>query len=161
MKDIQFELGMAAPCLPPYIQEPNMKGQMPQSFLLLPLSVISAIVPISSQIGNWVMVPSAYVEVGEVPLPQLSRQQWEMLQQRQGTDRKPLRIHVTLSVYRGQVYGVGVFRGTGYPDIDATIVRWIATKWKTTSWFGIGTQKAVSFEVDPTLRQVRFQTRAS
>ena len=132
---------------------------MPQSFLLLPLAVIPGIVPVNSQIGD--RVPSAYAQVAEVPLPQLSRQQWEMLQQQQGTDRKPLRIHVTLSVYRGQVYGVGVLRGTGYPDIDATIVRWIAAKWKTASWFGIGTQKAVSFEVDPTLRQVRFQARAS
>ena len=131
---------------------------MLQSFLLLPLSVIPVIVPVRSQIDT---VPSAYVQVAEVPLPQLSRQQWEMLQQHQGTDRKPLRIHVTLSVYCGQVYGVGVLRGTGYPDIDATIVRWIAAKWKTASWFGIGTQKVVSFEVDPTLRKVRFETAAS
>jgi hypothetical protein len=84
-----------------------------------------------------------------------------MLQHQQGTDRKPLRIHLTPSVYHGQVYGVDVLRGTGYPDIDATIVRWIAARWKTASWFGIGTQKAVSFEVDPTLRKVRFETAAS
>ena len=77
---------------------------MLQSFLLLPLSVIPVIVPVRSQIDT---VPSAYVQVAEVPLPQLSRQQWEMLQQHQGTDRKPLRIHVTLSVYCGQVYGGG------------------------------------------------------
>jgi hypothetical protein len=84
-----------------------------------------------------------------------------MLQQQQGTGRKPLRIHVRLSVYRGQVYGVGVLHGTSYPDIDATIVKWIATKWKTASWFGVGTQQAVSFEIDPTLRKVRFETGAS
>ncbi|MBV8969818.1 MAG: hypothetical protein JO331_12280 [Verrucomicrobia bacterium] len=132
---------------------------MLQSFLLLPLSVIPVIIPVSSQIAQ--RVPSAYVQVAEVPLPQLSREQWEMLQQQQGTDRRPLRIHVTLSVYRGRVYGVGVLRGTGYPDIDITIVRWIAAKWKTASWFGIGTQQAVSLEIDPALRQVRFQTRAS
>jgi hypothetical protein len=129
------------------------------SFLLLPLSVIPVIIPVSSQTAQ--RVPSAWVQVGEVPLPQLSGQQWEMLQQQQGADRRPIRIHVTLSVYRGQVYGVGVLRGTGYPDIDITIVRWIAAKWKTASWFGIGTQQVVSLEIDPTLRQVHFQTRAS
>jgi hypothetical protein len=41
---------------------------MLQSFLLLPLSVIPVIVPVRSQIDT---VPSAYVQVAEVPLPQL------------------------------------------------------------------------------------------
>jgi hypothetical protein len=133
---------------------------MLQSFLLLPLSVIPVIVPLRAQLGEW-MLPSSYLQVAEVPLPQLSSQQWEMLRQQRGADRKALRLDVTLSVYHGQVYGVNVLRGTGYPDIDSTIVKWIATKWKTASWFGVGTENAVSFDVDPTLRQVRFQTGAS
>jgi hypothetical protein len=101
------------------------------------------------------------VQVAKVPLPQLSSQQWEMLRQHRGSDREPLRLHVALSVYHGQVYGVHVLRGTGYPDIDSTIVNWIAANWKTPSWFGVGAENAVSFDVDPTLRQVRFQTEAS
>jgi hypothetical protein len=135
---------------------------MLQSFLLLPLSVIPVIVPLSAQLGEWVL-PSAssYVQVAKVPLPQLSSQQWEMLRQQQGADRKPLRLHVALSVYQGHVYGVHVLRGgIGYPGIDSTIVNWIAANWKTASWFGVGTENVVSFDVDPTLRQVRFQTEA-
>jgi hypothetical protein len=84
-----------------------------------------------------------------------------MLRQQRGADSKPLRLSVTLSVDHGQVYGVNVLRGTGYPDIDSTIVKWIAAKWKTASWFGVGTMNAISFDVDPALRQVRFQTGAS
>jgi hypothetical protein len=129
------------------------------SFLLLPLSVIPVLVPLSSQLGG--QAPSSFVQVAKVPLPQLSSQQWEMLRQHRGSDREPLRLHVALSVYHGQVYGVHVLRGTGYPDIDSTIVNWIAANWKTPSWFGVGSENAVSFDVDPTLRQVRFQTEAS
>jgi hypothetical protein len=130
------------------------------SFLLLPLSVIPVIVPLRAQLGE-IIVPSSYVQVAKVPLPQLSSQQWEMLRQQQGADRKPLRLYVALSVYQGQVYGVHVLRGTRYPDIDSTIVNWIAANWKTALWFGVGTENAVSFDIDPTLRQVRFQTGAS
>ena len=131
------------------------------SFLLLPLSVIPVIVPPRAQLGEIIM-PSSYVQVAKVPLPQLSSQQWEMLRQQQGADRKPLRLHVALSVYQGHVYGVHVLRGgIGYPGIDSTIVNWIAANWKTPSWFGVGTENAVSFDVDPTLRQVRFQTEAA
>jgi hypothetical protein len=69
-------------------------------------------------------------------------------------------LDVTLSVYRGQVYGVSVLCGTGYPDVDATVVKWIQSNWKTAPWFGVGTQSAISFDIDPTLRQVHFETRA-
>jgi hypothetical protein len=115
-------------------------------------------VPLSAQLGQ--SKPSSYVKVGNVQLPQLSHAQWKMLGQMQGADRKPLRLDVTLSVYRGQVYGVSVLRGTGYPDVDATVVKWIQSNWKTAPWFGVGTQSAVSFDIDPSLRQVRFETRA-
>jgi hypothetical protein len=77
----------------------------------------------------------------------------------QGADRKPLRLDVTLSVDHGQVYGVNVLRGTGDSDVDSTIVKWIQSNWRTASWFGVGTQSAVSFDVDPNLRQVRFETK--
>jgi hypothetical protein len=128
------------------------------NLFLIPLAAIPSIVPISAQLAQ--RVPSSYVEVGQVPLPQLSSEQWKKLSQKQGADRKPLRLDVTLSVYRGQVYGVSVLRGTGYSDVDATVVKWIQSAWKTAPWFGVGTQSAVSFDIDPTLRQVRFETRA-
>jgi outer membrane biosynthesis protein TonB len=77
----------------------------------------------------------------------------------QGADGKALRLDVTLSVDHGHVYGVGVLRGTGYSDVDSAVVRWIQANWKTAPWFGVGTENAVSFEIDPTLRQVRFEAR--
>jgi hypothetical protein len=129
---------------------------MLQSFFLLPLAVIPVIAPLTAQLGQ--RAPSGYVQVANVPLPRLSSQQWEMLRQHQGADRKPLRVSVTLSIYSGQVQGVSILRGSGYPEIDSTIVNWIAANWKTAPWFGVGTTYAVSFDVDPTLRQVRFQT---
>lgn len=129
---------------------------MLQSLFLLPLCIVPVIVPIRAQLAQIKTQPTSYVEVGKVPLPQLSSQQWEMLRQR-NADSKPLRLDVTLSVYRGQVYGVSVLRGTGYPDIDSTIVNWIAANWRTAPWFGIGTQNAVSLNIDPSVREVRFQ----
>ena len=113
---------------------------------------------VTAQLGQ--RVPSGFVQVANVPLPRLSSQPWEMLRQHQGADRKALRISVTLSIYSGQVQGVSVLRGTGYPEIDSTIVHWIAESWKAAPWFGVGTTYAVSFDVDPALRQVRFQTGA-
>jgi hypothetical protein len=86
------------------------------------LTIVPVIVPIRVQLGQTKTQPTSYVEVGKVPLPQLSSQQWEMLRRQRSADSKPLRLDVTLSVYCGQVYGVSVPRGTGYPDIDSTIV---------------------------------------
>jgi hypothetical protein len=134
---------------------------MLQSLFLLPLCIAPVIVPVTAQIGPQKTQPSSYVEVGKVPLPQLSPQQWKMLGQQQGPGSKPLRLDIGLSIDHGQVYFVNVLRGTGYPDIDTTIVKWIAANWRTAPWFGVGTQNnAVSFDVDPIVRQVRFRTGA-
>jgi hypothetical protein len=127
------------------------------NFLVLPLAAIPWLAPLSAQVGQ--SVPSSYVEVGKVPLPQLPSEQWKRLSQMQGADGKPLRLDVTLSVDHGQVYGAGVLRGTGYSDVDSAVVRWIQSNWKTAPWFGVGTESAVSFGIDPTLRQVRFEAR--
>jgi hypothetical protein len=127
------------------------------SLFVIPLAAIPWLVPLSAQLAQ--RVPSSFVQVGKVPLPQLSSEQWKTLSQKQGIDGKPLRLDVTLSVDHGQVYGVGVLRGTGYPDVDSAVVRWIQSNWRTAPWFGVGTEQAVSFDIDPTLRQVRFQTR--
>jgi hypothetical protein len=132
-----------------------------QSIFLLPLCIVPVIVAIRAQLGQTKTQPTSYVKVGKVPLPQLSSEQWEMLRQQRSADSKPLRLDVTLSVYCGQVYGVGVLKGTGYPDIDSTIVNWIAANWRTAPWFGVGTQNAVSLNIDPSVREVRFQMGAS
>jgi hypothetical protein len=123
----------------------------------MPLAAIPWLVPLSAQLSQ--RIPSAYVQVGKVPLPPLSSEQWKRLSQMQGVDGRPLRLDVTLSIEHGQVYGVNVLRGTCYLDVDSAVVRWMQANWKTAPWFGVGTENAVSFEIDPTLRQVRFKTR--
>jgi hypothetical protein len=70
------------------------------NFLVLPLAAIPWLAPLSAQVGQ--SVPSSYVEVGKVPLPQLSSEQWKRLSQMQGADGKPLRLDVTLSVDLGR-----------------------------------------------------------
>jgi hypothetical protein len=142
-----------------FILSSETQRQMLPNFFVLPLAAIPSLVPLSAQLVQK-GVPTSYQEVGKVPLPQLSSEQWKMLSQMQGADHKPLRLDVTLSVDQGQVYGVGVLRGTGYSDVDSAVVRWIQANWKTAPWFGVGTQSAVSFDIDPTLHQVRFATRA-
>jgi hypothetical protein len=127
------------------------------NLFVIPLAAIPWLVPLSAQVAQ--RLPASYVQVGKVALPQLSSEQWKRLSQMQGADGKPLRLDVTLSVDHGQVYGVGVLRGTGYPDVDSAVVGWIRANWKTAPWFGVGTEQAVSFDIDPTLRQVRFQAR--
>jgi hypothetical protein len=101
--------------------------------------------------------PGRRAQVGEVPLPQFTSQQWKLLLQQQGADQKQLRIDVRLSVDRGRVYSVTVLRGSDYPDIDRTIVNWIAANWKLASWFVGGEDYVVSLDVDPALRQVVFR----
>src|SRR4029077_11906380 len=120
------------------------------SFLLLPLSVIPVLVPLSSQLGG--QAPSSFVQVAKVPLPQLSSQQWEMLRQHRGSDREPLRLHVALSVYHGQVYGVHVLRGTGYPAIASSTVNRIAANCTPFMWRGAIMVCAVSFDIGPAIR---------
>jgi hypothetical protein len=95
--------------------------------------------------------------VGEVSLPQLTQQQWKVLLQRQGANRKRLHIAVDLSVDHGRIAKVTVRSGSDYPDIDRAIVHWIAANWKLAPWFVGGEHFIVSLDIDPTLRQVVFQ----
>ena len=101
--------------------------------------------------------PGRRAQVGQVPLPQFTSQQWKLLLQQQGADQKRLHIDVRLSVDRGRVYNVTVLRGSDYPDIDRAIVNWIAANWKLASWFVGGEDYVVSLDVDPALRQVVFR----
>jgi hypothetical protein len=128
---------------------------MPNSFFLLPLSVIPMIAPLTAPSGD--ITPASQVQVAKVPLPELSLQQWNMLRQQQGADSKPLPLDVQLSVDHGQVYDVNVRRSTGYPDVDTAVVNWIQTNWKTASWFVGGDDFVVSFNVNPAVRQIVFR----
>jgi hypothetical protein len=66
-------------------------------------------------------------------------------------------VDVNLAVNHGVVYAVSIREGTGYPDIDRTIVRWIANKWSTDNWFRGGDAYVVSLGVDPVTHQVVFR----
>ena len=83
--------------------------------------------------------------------------QWEMLRQQQGTHLRPLPVDVSLAIYNGRVTDATIRRGTGYSDIDKTIVTWIETRWKTHSWFGGGRNFVISLNVDPAIRQIVFR----
>jgi hypothetical protein len=123
-----------------------------KNFLLLSFAAIPVIAPLWAPIRG--TTPGRHAQVGEVPLPQLTTQQWEMLLQRQDADKKRLRIDVRLSVDRGRVYNVIVRSGSDYPDIDRAIVNWIAANWKLAPWFVGGEDYVVSLDLDPALRQV-------
>jgi hypothetical protein len=97
------------------------------------------------------------VVIAQVQMPQLAPLQWELLRQKQGEHYHPLRIDVNLTVRYGKVYSVSVRHGTGYGDIDKTIVNWIETNWKTYPWFAGGDSFVISMSVDPAMRQVVFR----
>lgn len=108
----------------------------------------------------WVKVagrePGGPVEVGKVALPELSPQQWGMLLHQRGAEGQSLHIDVEFAVEDGRLSGVTVRNGTGFPDVDRTIIHWIATNWKLAHWFAGQEHFVVSLEVDPALRQVVF-----
>ena len=110
----------------------------------------------------WVKVagrePGGPVQVGKVALPELSPQQWRMLLQQRGANGQSLHIDVQFAVEDGRLYQVFVRNGngTGYPDVDRTIVHWIATNWRLAPWYAGQEHLVVSLEVDPALRQVVF-----
>jgi hypothetical protein len=130
---------------------------MLNNLFLLPLAAIPMFAPLTAQVGD--ETPSAHVQVATVPLPELSREQWNTLRQLQGEDSTPLHLQVKLSVDHGQVYDVSVRRSTGYNDVDTAIVNWITANWKTDSWFVGGDDYVVSFDVNPATRQIVFNNR--
>jgi hypothetical protein len=101
--------------------------------------------------------PADSVEVAKVILPQLSPLQWEMLREQQGDHLRPLPVDVSLAIYNGKVSAATIRRGSGYSDIDQTIVTWIETRWKTHTWFGGGNNFVISLNVDPTTRRIVFR----
>jgi hypothetical protein len=101
--------------------------------------------------------PAGSVEVAKVILPQLSPLQWEMLREQQGDHIRSLPVDVSLAIFNGKVTGATIRRGTGYSDIDKTIVTWIETRWKTHSWFAGGSNFVISLNVDPATRRIVFR----
>jgi hypothetical protein len=100
---------------------------------------------------------AGYVEIARVPMPELTSSQWARLHQQQGSNPQILPVDVNLAVDHGVVYSVSIRHGSGYPDIDNAIVNWIASNWRTDSWFKGGDAYVVSLDVDPLVRHIVFR----
>jgi hypothetical protein len=97
------------------------------------------------------------VEIGRVPMPVLSSSEWAMIREQQGPNAQIIPVDVNLAVNHGIVYGVSIRHGSGYAEIDNTIVRWISNNWRTDNWFRGGDAYVVSLDVDPILHHVVFR----
>jgi hypothetical protein len=138
---------------------------------LLPLRIIAYI---EAAMNKRLFVPSLFlfslifvsaalaeeVEIGKVPMPELTSSEWAMVRQQQGPNQQIIPVDLNLAVNQGVVYAVSIRHGTGYPDIDNTIVRWIANNWRTDNWFRGGDAYVVSLDVDPVLSHVVFRNNA-
>jgi hypothetical protein len=116
---------------------------------LLSLSMCSLVLASSALAG--------YIEIAKVRMPELTSSEWATLRQQQGSNPQIVPMDVNLAVDRGVVYGVSIRHGSGYPEIDNTIVNWIASNWRTDNWFRGGDAYVVSLDVDPVLRHVVFR----
>jgi hypothetical protein len=116
---------------------------------LLSLSMCSLVLASSALAG--------YVEIAKVRMPELTSSEWALLRQEQGSNPQIVPVDVNLGVDRGVVYAVSIRHGSGYPEIDNTIVNWIASNWRTDNWFRGGEGYVVSLDVDPVLRHVVFR----
>ena len=103
---------------------------------------------------------AGYVEIAKVRMPELTSSEWATLRQQQGSNPQIVPLDVNLAVDRGVVYAVSIRHGSGYPEIDNTIVNWIASNWRTDNWFRGGDAYVVSLDVDPVLRHVVFRGNA-
>jgi len=97
------------------------------------------------------------VEIGRVPMPVLSSSEWAMIRQQQGPNSQIIPVDVNLAVNSGVVYGVSIRHGSGYPEIDNTIVKWISNNWRTDNWFRGGDAYVVSLDVNPVFHHVVFR----
>ena len=97
------------------------------------------------------------VTIGRVPLPQLTSSEWATLRLQQGANPQIVPIALNLAVDHGVVYGVSIRHGSGYPDIDRTIVNWVTNNWRTDIWFKGGDSYVVYLDIDPELHHVVFR----
>src|SRR5260370_11778488 len=115
---------------------------------------------LSLSMGSLLLSSSAlagYVEIAKVSMPELTSSEWALLRQQQGSNPQIVSMDVNLAVDRGVVYAVTIRHGSGYPEIDNTIVNWIASNWRTDNWFRGGEGYVVSLDLDPVLRHVVFR----
>jgi hypothetical protein len=122
---------------------------MKKRLSLLSLSMCSLFLASSALAG--------YVEIAKVRMPELTSSEWALLRQQQGSNPQIVSMDVNLAVDRGVVYAVTIRHGSGYPEIDNTIVNWIASNWRTDNWFRGGEGYVVSLDLDPVLRHVVFR----
>jgi len=122
---------------------------MKKRLSLLSLSMCSLVLASSALAG--------YVEIAKVRMPELTSSEWALLRQQQGSNPQIVSMDVNLGVDRGVVYAVSIRHGSGFPEIDNTIVNWIASNWRTDNWFRGGEGYVVSLDVDPVLRHVVFR----
>jgi hypothetical protein len=105
---------------------------------------------LSLSLSFLVSAPAAlagYVQIGRVPMPELTSSEWAVIRHQQGPNPQIIPVDINLAVNQGVVYAV----------IDNTIVRWIATNWRTDNWFRGGDAYVVSLDVDPVLHHVVFR----
>ena len=122
---------------------------MKKRLSLLSLSVCSLVLTSSALAG--------YVEIAKVRMPELTSSEWALLRQEQGSNPQIVPVDVNLAVDHGIVYAVSIRHGSGYPEVDNTIVNWIASNWRTDNWFKGGDAYVVSLDVDPVIRRVVFR----
>lgn len=97
------------------------------------------------------------IVIARVVMPELTSSEWAMLRQEQGANPQIVPVAVNIAVNEGVVYGVSIRQGSGNPEIDHTIVKWIATKWRTDNWFKGGDAYVVQLDIDPVLHHVVFR----
>ena len=100
---------------------------------------------------------AGYVQIGRVSMPELTSSEWATIRHQQGPNSQIIPVDVNLAVNQGVVYAVSIRHGSGYPDIDNTIVTWIATNWRTDNWFRGGDAYVVNLDIDPELHRVVFR----
>lgn len=96
------------------------------------------------------------VTIARVPMPQLTSSEWAMLRQQQGANPEIVPVALNLAIDHTVVYGVSIRNGSGYPDIDRTIVNWVTNNWRTDLWFKGGDSYVVYLNIDPELHRVVF-----
>jgi hypothetical protein len=134
--------------LPGHVMEYS-RNAMKKRLLLLSVSLLS--------LGFTSVALAEEVEIGRVPMPVLNSSEWAMIRQQQGPNSQIIPVEVNLAVNHGVVYGVSIRRGSGYPEIDNTIVGWISHNWRTDNWFRGGDAYVVSLDVDPVAQHIVFR----
>jgi hypothetical protein len=126
-----------------------IRNAMKKRLLLLSVSLLSLSFASDAVAGD--------ITIARVPMPELTSSEWAMLHQQQGANPQIVPVALNLAVDHGVVYGVSIRHGSGYPDIDRTIVNWVTNNWRTDIWFKGGDSYVVCLDIDPELHHVVFR----